>query len=266
MPGSLKTDAVVLRSIRYGEADRILHLYTPRRGRVGAIAKGVRRSRSRFGARLEPFFHVRLVLHEGRGELRTVTSADTVTTHGSLRDHARTLDAAARACDAVGRLFETPDPHPEVFQLLLTELALLNGERAHASPANGLAFRLKLLLAAGIVPHLAGCASCGARGRLRGFSAAAGGVVCDSCEGAAFPLEQESYDFLVAALGAPLEQAPSASERALRQVERAISDTAEHHAHVRLRPLAGSDLRATGTRPASVSESDRERHGPTGDP
>ena len=59
MPGPLKTEAIVLRSIRYGEADRILHLYTPRHGRLGAIAKGVRRSRSRFGARLEPFFHVR---------------------------------------------------------------------------------------------------------------------------------------------------------------------------------------------------------------
>jgi DNA repair protein RecO (recombination protein O) len=244
MPGPLKTEAVVLRSMRYGEADRILHLYTPGRGRVGAIAKGVRRSRSRFGARLEPFFHVRLVLHEGRSELRTVTSADTIATHGSLRDHADALDAASRACDAVARLFETPDPHPEVFRLLLTELALLNGDRAHARPDNGLAFRLKLLLAAGIVPQLGACASCGARERLRGFSASAGGVVCSSCEAAAFPLEQESYDFLVAALGEPLQRAPRASERVLRQVERAISETAEHHAHVRLRPLVGSGLRA----------------------
>ena len=65
MPAPLKTEAIVLRSIRYGEADRILHLYTPRYGRIGAIAKGARRSRSRFGARLEPFFHVRAVLHRG---------------------------------------------------------------------------------------------------------------------------------------------------------------------------------------------------------
>jgi DNA repair protein RecO (recombination protein O) len=245
MPGPLKTEAVVLRSIRYGEADRILHLYTPERGRVAAIAKGARRSRSRFGGRLEPFFHIRLVMHEGRSELRTVTSADTIATHGSLRDHADTLDAASRACDAVARLFETPDPHPEVFHLLLNELALLDGERAQANPANGLAFRLKLLLAAGIVPQLGGCASCGSRGRLHGFSASAGGVVCESCEAAAFPLDQESYDFLVAALGAPLDRAPAVSERALRQVERAISETAEHHGHVRLRPLVGSGLRAT---------------------
>ena len=64
MPGSLKTEAVVLRSMRYGEADRILHLYTPQRGRISAIAKGVRKTRSRFGGRLEPFFRLNLVLHE----------------------------------------------------------------------------------------------------------------------------------------------------------------------------------------------------------
>jgi DNA repair protein RecO (recombination protein O) len=237
MPRPLKTQAIVLRSIRYGEADRILHLYTPHLGRLGAIAKGVRRSRSRFGARLEPFFHVRVVLHEGRGELVTVTSADTVAANAELRDHAETLDAAARACDAVARLFETPEPHPEVFRLLENELALLNGSKDHAAPANGLAFRLKLLLAAGIVPQLGACATCGAREHLHGFSAAAGGVVCSSCPGSAFPLEEEPYVFMVSALGAPLAQAPDASERALRQVERAIAEQAEHHAHVRLRPL-----------------------------
>lgn len=237
MPGQLKTEAIVLRSIRYGEADRILHLYTPQRGRIGAIAKGVRRARSRFGARLEPFFHVRAMLHEGRSELLTVTGVDTICTHAALREHAASLDAAARACDAVTRLFETADPHPEVFQLLSNELALLSTDVTQARTANGLAFRIKLLLAAGIVPALGACAACGEREHLQGFSAAAGGVVCSSCEAAAFPLHQESYEFLVAALGLPLAQAPEASERALRQAERAITETAEHHAHVRLRPL-----------------------------
>lgn len=240
MPGPLKTEAVVLRSIRYGEADRILHLYTPNHGRLGAIAKGIRRARSRFGARLEPFFHVQIVLHEGRGDLHTVTGADTVSTHGPLREHASTLDAAARACDAVGRLFETSEPHPEVFRLLVNELALLSGDPVHARPENGLAFRMKLLLAAGILPQLASCAGCGEPEGLSGFSAAAGGVVCSACEAAAFPLGEESYRFLVAAVGSPLAQAPEASQLALLQAQRAISETAEHHAHVRLRPLLGS--------------------------
>jgi DNA repair protein RecO (recombination protein O) len=237
LAGPLKTEAIVLRSIRYGEADRILHLYTPGHGRLSAIAKGARRSRSRFGARLEPFFQVHAVLHEGRSELLTVTGVDTIATHGALRDHAATLDAAARACDAVARLFETPDPHPEVFGLLANELALLDADAAQARTANGLAFRLKLLLAAGIVPQLAACALCGETEHLRGFSGAAGGVVCSSCEAGAFGLDEDAYRFLVGALGVPLAQAPDGSERALRQVERAIGETAEHHAQVHLRPL-----------------------------
>lgn len=239
MSRSLRTEAIVLRSIRYGEADRILHLYTPAHGRVSAIAKGARRARSRFGARLEPFFHVGLILHEGRSELYTVTSVDTVAAHARLRDHAGTLDAAARACDAVARLFETSEPHPQVFILLAKQLALLSSDEAHARPANGLAFRLKLLLAAGILPQLGSCAACGEAEHLRGFSAAAGGVVCGGCEAAAFALGEESYRFLLDALGRPLAQAPDASEPALRQAERAITETAAHHAHVRLRPLVG---------------------------
>jgi DNA repair protein RecO (recombination protein O) len=237
VPGPLRTEAIVLRSIRYGEADRILHLYTPYHGRLSAIAKGARRARSRFGARLEPFFHVRAVLHEGRSELLTVTSVDTIASHGALRDHAATLDAAARACDAVTRLFETTEPHPEVFQLLANELRILGSDATQARPGNGLAFRLKLLLAAGIVPQLAACAVCGETEHLSGFSGAAGGVVCTACEAGAFSLSEEAYGFLVSALGSALAQAPDGAERALRQVERAIGDTAEHHAHVRLRPL-----------------------------
>src|SRR5580693_7481083 len=237
MQAPLKTEAIVLRSIRYGEADRILHLYTPNHGRIAAIAKGARRARSRFGARLEPFLRVRLVLREGRGELYSVTGADTVAIHAGVRDHAATLDAAARACDAVARLFETDDPHPEVYALLANELSLLADDRAATGPNNALAFRLKLLFAAGIVPQLGSCATCGEREHLTGFSAAAGGVVCSSCESAAFALGEDAYDFLVGALGQPLASAPHASQRALHTAERAIRETAEHHAQVRLRPL-----------------------------
>jgi DNA repair protein RecO (recombination protein O) len=241
MAGSLRTEAIVLRSIRYGEADRVLHLFTPGHGRVSVIAKGVRRARSRFGARLEPFFHIRVILHQGRSDLHTVTSVDTVAAHASLRDHAATLDAAARACDAVGRLFETPDPHPEVFRLLANELALLDIDAGNARPANGLAFRLKLLLVAGILPQLGSCAGCGESEHLQGFSASLGGVVCNSCEAAAFPLCQEAHGFLVGALGRPLAQTPDASGFALAQAERAIIETAEHHAQVRLRPLVSAN-------------------------
>ena len=161
MPGPLKTEAIVLRSLRYGEADRILHLYTPQRGRLSAIAKGVRKARSRFGGRLEPFFRLQAMLHEGRSELLTVTGVETVAAHPRLREHGPALDVAARCCDAVDRLFATDDPHPGVYALLSNELALLEAEPDKATPANAIAFRLKLLLAAGLTPHLSACASCG---------------------------------------------------------------------------------------------------------
>lgn len=238
MPGSLKTEAIVLRSIRYGEADRVLHLYTPERGRLGAIAKGVRKTLSRFGGRLEPFFHLRLILYEGRSDLLTVTSAETVAPHARLRERAASLDSAARAGDAVSRLFETGDPNPAVFHLLANELGLLDADERHATHANQLAFRVKLLVAAGLGPQLAACASCGETEHLSGFSGAAGGVVCGACEASSFAFGEEAHGFLTEALGSPLARAPGASDRALRQAERAIAETMEHHAHVRLRTTA----------------------------
>lgn len=244
----IKTEAVVLRSLRYGEADRILHLYTPHRGRVGAIAKGVRRARSRFGGRLEPFFRLHVELHEGRGELFTVTGAHTVDAHPGLRAHAGALDAAARACDAVGRLFETTEPHPGVFHLLCRKLALLDSQPQSATRGHALAFRLKLLAAAGLAPQLGSCVSCGDPHHLVGFSGAAGGVVCSACEAGAFALEEDAHGFMVAVLGSPLAEAPGAAERALGQVERAVSQMLEHHAHLRLMP-------AIGRRPQSLAQS-----------
>src|SRR3954468_7913632 len=237
MPGSLKTQAIVLRSLRYGEADRILHVYTPHRGRLSAIAKGVRKAKSRFGGRLEPYFRLDLVLYEGRGDIFTVTSAETVAAHPRLREDARALDGAARACEAVARVFDDGEPHAGVYHLLANELALLDADPARAGRANSLAFRLKLLLAAGFAPQLGACAACGEPEHLVGFSGAAGGVVCSACEAGAFGLDEAAHDFMVLALGRPLAEAPDAPPRALAQAERAILETLEHHAHLRLRPV-----------------------------
>lgn len=235
--GSFKTEAVVLRSIRLGEADRVLHLYTEDRGRVGAVAKGVRRVRSRFGGRLEPLSRVKLVLHEGRGDLCTITAADTVHAHASLREQRAAIERATDACDAVLRLFDAAEPNRPAYNLLCHELALLDADCGLATTAQSLAFRMKLLLAAGFVPELAGCASCGEREHLGAFSAAAGGVVCPACEAGSFPLDEEAHRFMVDALATQLSDAPVASEGALRQADRAVVETAEHHAHVRLRRL-----------------------------
>ncbi len=245
MSRSFKTECVVLRSIRYGEADRVLHLYSEDRGRIGAVAKGVRRVRSRFGGRLEPLSRVRLVLHQGRGELHTVTSAETVDGHRSLRERRSSLERGAQACYTVARLLDTAEPNRPAYNLLCRELALLDRDPGASTRAQALAFRLKLLLAAGFVPELAACATCGASGPDPGlasgrkaFLASAGGVVCSRCDNGSFALDRDAHAFLAGALARPLAEAPTAPERALHQADRAIAETLEHHAHVRLRRVS----------------------------
>jgi DNA repair protein RecO (recombination protein O) len=238
VPGSFKTEAVVLRSIRLGEADRVLHLYTAGHGRVGAVAKGVRRVGSRLGGRLEPLSRVQLVLHQGRGELCTISQADTVDAHRALREQRESLERASQACEAVLRLLDSTDPNPPAYHLLCNELALLDADPARACRSHALAFRLKLLLAAGFAPELASCATCGDAEHLGGFSPSAGGVVCVGCEAGSFPLGEDAHRFLVEALARPLAEAPPAPDRALVQADRAVTETLEHHAHVRLRRVA----------------------------
>jgi DNA repair protein RecO (recombination protein O) len=235
--GTFKTEAVVLRSLRLGEADRILHLYTEDRGRIAAVAKGVRKVKSRFGGRLEPLSRVKLVLHEGRSDLCTVTAADTVHAHATLREQRAPLEHATDACGDVLRLFDVAEPNRAAYNLLCHELALLDATPGLATVAQTLAFRMKLLLAAGFLPELAACASCGEREHLGAFSAAAGGVVCPGCEAGSFALDQVAHQFMVASLAQPLSAIQEAPDWALRQVDRAIAETTEYHAHVRLRRL-----------------------------
>jgi len=250
MPGkTLKTEAIVLRSIRYAEADRILHLYSAHYGRIGAIAKGARRPRSRFGGRLEPFFRLDLLLHEGRGELLTVTGVSTVDGYPRLRSSGPGLTAAARACDAVLRLLDSAEPNPPAYNLLCRYLAMLDDPAAERSATleAALSFRMKLALAAGFAPELASCARCGEAEHLTAFSGAAGGVVCSGCEAGSFALSEQGHRFMVEAIARPLAEAPAADAAALRQAERAITETLEHHAHVQLRPLDSGNRRISGS-------------------
>jgi DNA repair protein RecO (recombination protein O) len=215
-----------------------VHLYSATRGRIGAIAKGSRRPRSRFGGRLEPFFRLDLVLYEGRGDLLTVTGASTVDGHARLRSSGAALGAAGRACDAVLRLLDSGEPNEAAYNLLCNYLGLLDADGDATAPGSALAFRLKLALAAGFSPELASCATCGEAEHISAFSGAAGGVVCASCEGGGFPLSEEAHRFMVDALARPLSEAPAAGRGVAAQADRAITETLEHHAHVRLRAAA----------------------------
>jgi DNA repair protein RecO (recombination protein O) len=237
---TLKTEAVVLRSIRYGEADRILHLYSKTRGRIGAIAKGVRRPKSRFGGRLEPFFRLDLMLHEGRGDLLTVTGVSTLDGYPRLRTSGPAIEAGARACDAVLRLLDSAEPNSPAYNLLCRYLGMLDGPAAERARSleTALSFRLSWRSPPASRPSSRPALAAARPSTLVGFSGAAGGVVCASCEAGSFPLAEEAHAFMVAAIAAPLAEAPMVDVRALHQAERAITETLEHHAQVQLRAAA----------------------------
>lgn len=236
MGKTFKTEVVVLRSIRFGEADRVLHLYSLEHGRIGAIARGARKPRSRFGGRLEPFFRLRLVLHRGRGDLHTVSAAETVSGYPDLRSCGPGIAAAADACGAVLRLLDGTEPNPPAYNLLCRYLALVdhNPTAAISGPAGMVAFRLKLALAAGFAPELSGCVRCGAGDHLSGFSGEAGGMVCTACEAASFPFPEAAHRFMIETLAHPLSELPSADPGSIRLAGRAIAEVLEQHAQVRL--------------------------------
>src|SRR3982751_707748 len=127
------TEALVLRSFRLGEADRVLHLYTEAHGRVGAVAKGVRKTMSRFGARLEPLSHVDLVLHRGRGELQTVTGAQIVRSHRETREDFYRFSVGMIGAEAMLRLFSEEEANKRVFTALTRFLDLLDSHLPRAS-------------------------------------------------------------------------------------------------------------------------------------
>src|SRR6058998_1735399 len=126
---TLKTEAVVLRSFRFGEADRVLHLYTLERGRVGAVAKGIRRTKSRFGARLEPLSHAELMLHQGSGELATVTGASLIQPHSGAREDPYRLAVGLVGLEAMLRLFTEQERNPKAFEALTRFLDVLDDAR-----------------------------------------------------------------------------------------------------------------------------------------
>ena len=158
MARSYKADAVVLRSMRFGEADRVLHLYTAERGRVNAIAKGVRKTDVAVRRRLEPLTRPQLLLHEGRGELHTVSGADIVASHAAVRA-ARTRWRSPRSAP---RPCSSSSPSPSRTRGCSTGssrfLDLLEGGiaagRTRSRDSVGLGFQLKLLALAGYLPHL----------------------------------------------------------------------------------------------------------------
>jgi DNA repair protein RecO (recombination protein O) len=239
-----KTEAVVLRSFRLGEADRVLHLYTLARGRVGAVAKGIRKTKSRFGARLEPLSHVEVMLHEGSGELQTVTGVELLDSHHAAREQRYRLGVGLVGAEAMLRLFTEQEANPRAFQALTRFLELLDVLPARdtrlALDPLALAFQLKLLWLSGYLPHLTSCANCGADDvALIGYSPAAGGAVCAACNNGALALSPAGIAGIEALLAQPLADASAVglTDRSSRDALAVITSAYEYFGNFRLRTL-----------------------------
>jgi DNA repair protein RecO (recombination protein O) len=208
---------------------------------VGAIAKGARKTKSRFGGRLEPLSHVELVLHHGRGELATVTGASLVRSHAAAREDADRLAVGLIGAEAVLRLFPEQEASERVFAAFTRFLDLLDAAEVVTRPELdplGLALQLKLLWLAGYLPHTGSCAECGGAGPFAGFSPRAGGVVCPNCASGVVSLSREGLAGIEALLRSPLADAGGLTDRAARDVLAVVMSLYEFHGGFRLRTLS----------------------------
>jgi DNA repair protein RecO (recombination protein O) len=169
---------IILRTMRLGEADRIVTVFTQGSGKVRAVAKGVRKTKSKFGGRLEPFNHVDLLLYRGR-ELDIVTQCETLTSFRGIREDYLRFAAGEAILEATDRVAEDRERNVRQFMLLLGALRALADGDEPASVVD--AYLLRTASLAGFRPHLRACASCGRPGPHERFSVAQGGLVCESC-------------------------------------------------------------------------------------
>lgn len=197
----------MLRTYKLGEADKIVVLLTQGEGKVRAVAKGVRKTKSRFGGRLEPFTHVDLSLYRTRGALDIVTQAEVIAPFKALRTDYDRVTAGAAMLEAVDQVAQEQEASLRVFLLLLRGLRALDA--APPDPSVVLdAFLLKLMDAAGYRPALVECAGCGAAGSHRRFSTARGGALCERCRsGAESLLDRATVPLLAGLLAGDLQAA-----------------------------------------------------------
>lgn len=231
------TEALVIGSMRYREADRIVTLYTRDRGRLSAIAKGVRRTKSKVGGRLEPFSLVRASLYSGRG-LYTIVGVDTVRTFQGVREELFRMEEGAQLLGAVRHLFPQEEGSVPAFNLLVRSVSRL-AEAPDAAAAAGvvLATRLKLLVLLGYTPEMSHCAACRSQGPMYGFSPSLGGVVCELCAAAGatacFALSAGALATLCALLETSLVEVErlDLDQRATAEVEQVVAQTLAFHGH-----------------------------------
>ena len=227
-----RDDGVVLRTWRLGEADRIIVLLTAEHGKVRAVAKGVRKTRSKFGGRLEPTSHVAVQLHRGRGDLDIVTQAETLDRFEGLRLDAERFAEASSLLEAIDVVAPDRARARERYRMLVGALRTLN-ERPAALVVS--AFLLKLLAHEGLAPQLDACVRCGVDEPLVSLDVGEGGVLCRDCRRGR-PVSSSAIAVMRAVLGGGLAGALAVTDPSVcAEVDGIATSAVEYHLERRLR-------------------------------
>jgi DNA repair protein RecO (recombination protein O) len=238
---ALRNDqGIVLRSYPFGEADRVVVLLSPNHGKLRTVAKGVRKTKSRFGGRLEPFCHVDLVLYEGRN-LDTITQVSMIEAFHHLRGDLDRVVAAGTMVEVVDAVAQEDEPALRLFLLLQRGLRTLDLEPAH--PDFVTSFLLKAAGVLGIAPALDECAGCGRTDDLRRFSFPEGGVLCERCRTpGAYALRAGLTDYLAEVASADMHRLPDADLSMSREAIGVTRRFMEYHLERKLSSLAVLDV------------------------
>jgi DNA repair protein RecO (recombination protein O) len=234
-----REQGVVLRTHRLGEADKIVVVLTEGRGKVRAVAKGIRKTKSKFGARLEPMTHVELQLYEGR-ELDTITQAETLETFRHVREDLERVGRAGALLEAVDQLAQEREPNVALYRMLLGALRSLAKNDSVLIVAS---FYWKLLSQEGVHPLLDECAACGSPESdvpLVAFDLEQGGTLCRSCRrGTAISPQALALlrDILGGQLARALLEPPS---DATSEVDALATRALEHHLERRLKAVSNA--------------------------
>lgn len=250
-------EGVVLRTMRLGEADRIVTLATPEHGKVRAVAKGIRKTKSRLSGRLEPLTHVSMMCWRGR-ELDVVSQVEAIEHFKAIRGDLERVPVAMTMLEVVDHVALERHPMPEMFRMLVGALRTLE-ERL--SPALLGSFLWKLLVLEGVGPSIDRCAGCGSKGELVAFDAGEGGFLCRSCRrGQTVGAETVSLiqQVLSGGLRSALDQPPS---RATAEAERLAMLATEYHLDRRVRSAhRGAEISTAGWQGWSSTSSSDTAH------
>ena len=227
---------IVLRSYPFGDADRVVVLLSPNRGKIRTVAKGIRKTKSRFGGRLEPFTHVDLVLYEGRN-LDTITQVATIEPFPRLRSSLDAVVAAGTMVEAADAVAQEDESSMRLFLLVHRGLRALEAGQIGADLITS--YLLKLADVVGVAPSLVVCAACGKVDDLHRFSFAGGGVVCDRCrfEGAV-RLREGVTGYLAALAGAEFSAMPETNIELAGEAMGIARRFVEYHLDRKLSSLA----------------------------